>query len=196
MRRPTRSRLLLATTVLAAACANPATTPSPALEFRDLDGRAHTPLRPEGDAVHVLVFTSHECPIANGYAPTLQALHRAWQQQPRVRLFLVHVDPDLTETEAREHAAAYQLPGAILLDPRHQLVGPCGATITPEAVVRTAAGQMYRGRIDDQWRKLGSRAPAASQNDLADAVTLVLAGRPPHGPHPKAVGCLLPEPRN
>lgn len=166
-----------------------------AIDLQGLDGRTHAPLQLPPDAVHVLIFTSHECPIANGYAPTLGRLAAAWQRRPRVRLFLVHCDPDLTPAQAREHAADYELPGTILMDPGQQLAAACGATITPEAVVVTARGQLYRGRIDDQWRKLGSRAPAASQHDLADAVARALDGRSVPGPHPKAVGCLLPEPR-
>ena len=162
--------------------------------LQDLDGASHAPLDVRGDRVHVLIFTSHECPIANAYAPTLQALQAEWADQPRVRLFLLHVDPDLSLEQARQHALEYQLPGTVLLDPGQAAASACGATITPEAVVLTAAGQLYRGRIDDQWRKLGSRAPAASSRDLAEAVTLALDGTRSPEPHPKAVGCLLPDP--
>lgn len=160
----------------------------------DLDGRPATPLQVAAGEVHVLVFTSHECPIANAYAPTLQELARTWQEQP-VRLFVVHVDPDLTAAAAHRHASDYALPGRLLLDPGHALARAVGATRTPEAVVLTAAGLVYRGRIDDQWQALGARAAAATHHDLGDAVTAALAGRPLAGPFPAAVGCLLPEPR-
>ena len=50
--------------------------------------------------MRVLVFTSDECPIANAYAPTLGRLHEAWSEDPRVRLYLVHVDPDMTGARA------------------------------------------------------------------------------------------------
>ena len=111
--------------------------------------------------MHVLVFTSHECPIANAYAPTLQHLAASWRDAA-VQLFVVHVDPDLTAAAAREHARAYALPGTIVLDPAHVLAAALGVTRTPEAVVLTAGGPAYRGRIDDQWRSLGTRAPAAT----------------------------------
>jgi len=163
--------------------------------LRDLQGQVHTPTAPVGDAVHVLIFTSHECPIANGYAPTLKTLEARWSTEPRVQLFLVHVEPDLTAAAARDHARDYALAGTILLDPTHAAAQACGVTKTPEAVVMTAKGQLYRGRIDDQWRKLGSRAPAASSHDLADAVTCALQDERIPEPHPQAVGCLLPEPR-
>ena len=142
----------------------------------------------------MLLFTTVDCPIANGYAPAIRELATEYETRG-VRFFLVHVDPDVDASRAREHAEdfGYDLP--VLLDGGHSLVRALGATITPEAVVLTADGQHYRGRIDDQWRKLGSRAPEASSRDLADAVQLALQGARTPTPHPKAVGCLLPEPR-
>lgn len=187
-----RARIALGwlTASLLAGCAAEAVGPT----LQGLDGTRHAPLAIQGDDVHVLVFTSHECPIANAYAPTLQALQAEWADQPRVRLFLLHVDPDLSTELARQHAQDYQLPGTVLLDPTQAAASACAATITPEAVVLTAEGLHYRGRIDDQWRKLGSRAPAASSRDLAEAVALALDGTRSPEPHPKAVGCLLPDP--
>jgi len=179
--------LLLALT----GCASPSSGP----RVQDVDGAWHTPLDARGDDVRVLIFTSDECPIANAYAPTLGRLHEAWSEDPRVRLYLVHVDPDMTGARAAAHAREYRLPGTLLLDPTHALARACGATVTPEAVVRTEAGQVYRGRIDDLWRGLGRRGQAASSRDLADAVALARAGRRVPEPHPRAVGCLLPEPR-
>ena len=181
----------LVCSLLASAC-----SPPPGPVVMDCHGEQHAPLAVAGDAVHVVVFISHECPIANGYAPTLRTLQEAWSRDSRVQLFLVHVDPDLSAEQALVHAKDYELPGTLLMDPTQVLAKECGATITPEAVVVRASGIAYRGRIDDQWRKLGSRAPQASQNDLADAVANVLAGKPVAQPFPKAVGCLLPEPRD
>lgn len=189
-RRPSVAWLASVLFTLGTGCTKDAAAPRVA----DVTGAWHTPTHPIGDAVHVVVFTSQECPIANSYAPTLAKLQEAWRSEPRVRLFLVHVDPDLTVADARRHAAEYALPGAVLLDPTHAAVRASGASITPEAVVWSAGEVVYRGRIDDQWRKLGSRAPAASTNDLRDAVALALRGEPTPLPHPPAVGCLLPEP--
>ena len=184
-----RAALLLAACITGVACAHK----SEAAAVRDLAGTPHRPTQPIGDAVHVLVFISTECPIANSYAPTLRALHAAWRTEPRVQLFLAHVDPDLTVEDARRHAEEYALPGTVVLDPDHCVVESCGATITPEAVVWTSQGQTYRGRIDDQWRKLGSRAAVASTQDLAVAVRCTLAGEPVPEPFPAAIGCSMPQ---
>lgn len=159
-----------------------------------LDGTTNDPLTVPKGRVHVLVFTSHECPIANSYAPTLRELATSWQHAP-VDLYLLHVDPDLDAATARAHATAYELPGTILFD-RHQAIArTLGVTTTPEAVVLTTDDVAYRGRIDDQWAALGARRPAAATHDLADAVQRALHGERTPLPHPKAIGCLLPEPR-
>lgn len=164
------------------------------VQLQDLDGVCHEPLAVDNGAVHVLLFTSHECPIANSYAPTLRELASSWSGTA-VRLFLIHVDPDLTVEAARAHARAYELPGVILLDPYHRLARAVGATKTPEAVVLSPSAMVYRGRIDDQWSALGARAQAATSHDLRDAVAQALAGRPVAVPSTPVVGCLLPEAR-
>ncbi len=176
--------------VLAASCGAAPTT----VTLPDLDGVLHAPMAVADGQVHVLVFTSHECPIANSYAPTLRELASGWANAP-VRLFLIHVDPDLTSDAARAHARAYELPGTILLDPRQLTAQAVGATKTPEAVVLTTKGLVYRGRIDDQWSALGARTPAAGKYELRDAVTRVLAGGPAPFQSTPVVGCVMPEPR-
>ena len=182
---------IASTAWLAFAMASCATT---RVQLQDLDGKAHDPLAVGNGAVHVLLFTSHECPIANSYAPTLRDLASSWNGTA-VRLFVVHVDPDLTVEAARTHARDYELPGAILLDPHQQLARAVGATKTPEAVVLTPSTIVYRGRIDDQWSALGARAPTASSHELRDAVAAALAGRAVAVASTPVVGCLLPEAR-
>ncbi|MEO6596946.1 MAG: hypothetical protein ABIP94_19545, partial [Planctomycetota bacterium] len=132
-------------------------------------------------------------PIANAYAPTLRDLAASWRELP-VRLFLVHVDPDLTAAAAKVHAREYELPGTVLLDPEQRLAHALGITRTPEAAVLTNKGLAFRGRIDDQWQALGARTEFATQHDLLDAVATARTGGTVPEPYPEAVGCLLPEP--
>jgi hypothetical protein len=186
---------LWTTALVAAACGRLAGCDAAAdpVVLVDLKGREHLPqVVPEG-MVHVVVITSHECPIANAYVPTLQRLALAWSDEP-VELFIVHVGTDSSEEVVRKHTEEYGMPGHVLRDPAHRLAAALGIGRTPEAVVLKPEGPVYRGRIDDQWRDLGARAPAASQHDLRDAVDQALSGKPVQRPFPPAVGCLLPEP--
>lgn len=175
--------------LLAAACSQP-----PTLFLSDLEGQRHAPLAAADDEVVVVVFTSHECPIANAIAPTLADLWAGWRTLP-VRLAIVHVDPDLTAAAARTHATEYALPGTVLLDPHHRLVRQLGAERTPEAFVLRRGSVHYRGAIDDQWAAIGARAQAAQHHYLRDAVRTALAGQPAVPARTAPVGCLLPEPR-
>jgi hypothetical protein len=165
----TRLALLLGVGVCLTGCASP-----PAVV--GADSRHHTPTVVPAGRVHVLAFVSPECPIANANAPVFADLARRWPPT------------------ARRHADDYAWPGTVLLDPHHHLAHRLGITTTPEFAVLTDRGLAYRGRLDDQWRALGSRAPTATQHDLRDAVAAALGGRPVPTPWPEAVGCLLPEP--
>ena len=162
-----------------------ATAPPPA-PFAPLDvGRA---------TAHVLLFTTVDCPIANGYAPAIRELATEYETRG-VRFFLVHVDPDVDASRARQHAEdfGYDLP--VLLDGGHSLVRALGATITPEAAVLTPDGSLaYRGRIDDWYAGLGRKRVRPTTFDLRDALEDVLQGRPVGVPRTDSVGCLMPEP--
>lgn len=185
MRARAAANLLL----LVGCAAAPSSTP-----FTDLDGVSHAPLDVGEAAAHVLLFTTVDCPIANGYAPAIRELAAAYG--PRgVRFFLVHVDPDVDPPQARRHAGEYGYELPILLDGQHELVRAMGATITPEAVVLGPGGSLvYRGRIDDWYAALGRKRSRPTTADLRDALDAVLAGRPVAVPRTEAVGCLIPDP--
>ena len=92
----------------------------------------------------------------------------------------------------RSHLKDYSYPVHALLDPRHELVKLTKVSVTPEAAVfnRTRA-LVYRGRIDNRYVSLGVERPAATQHDLSDAITAVLAGRPVVAESTQAVGCYI-----
>lgn len=179
-------------------CGSPAEKREPAPSskgpaFVDLEGQTWHPLDVTPQRAHVLVFVTHDCPIANGYAPTLRRLIDAYR--PRgVRFFLVHVDPDLTADAARTHAEAYGLTACpVLRDVEHTLVSRLGPTITPEVAVVTPGEKLpYRGRIDDWYAELGRKRRAPTRHDLREALDSLLAGEPVEVPRTVAVGCDIP----
>jgi hypothetical protein len=173
----------------AASAAEPATT-----AVADVDGARVAPLAVPAGSVHVLLFVTTDCPIANSYAPEISAL-AAELRGTEVTPFLVHVAPDVDAAAAKAHARAYGLELRILLDPEQRLARAVGATATPEAAVLTAAGLQYLGRIDDRWRKLGADGQVPEHRDLRDAIAAVRAGRAVAQPRTETVGCLLPTPR-
>lgn len=173
-----------------AACRS--TTPVEPLVLPTLDGAAVAPLDVPAGSLHVVVFITTDCPIANGFAPEIAAIAADHADEP-VRLFLVHVDADLDRAAARAHAADYRLPGPILVDRDGALIRAIGATITPEAAVIGPGGELlYRGRIDDRFVALGRRRHTPRHRDLRTAIRAALAGEPIEPARTEAIGCRIP----
>lgn len=184
-------RSILCCLVLVGGLASCAGTPMPET-FVDLDGREQSPLECAPGGAVVLIFISADCPIANGYAPQINALVASYDDTP-VRFYLVHIDPDITREEARQHAADFGYTCPVLLDVQHDLVKKTGATITPEAAVFSADGELrYRGRINNWYGDIGRKRYKPTRHDLKDAVDAVLAGREPAIRFTDAVGCTIP----
>jgi len=177
---------------LATLCAACAAAPGALLLLPDPGGALHAPLEVEG-AASVLIFTTTDCPIANGYAPEIRSIAAAYAARG-VAFWLVHVDPDASAEAARRHAAEYALPGTILLDRRHALVRELGVEVTPEACLLDAKGRVrYQGRIDDRYADFGKQRPEPTVHDLRAALDAVLAGGAVAEPRTRAVGCYVPE---
>ena len=160
----------------------------------DLDGVAQRPLADAGQAATVLIFVLHDCPIANGYAPEISRIAEEYGKR-RVRTCVVYGEDDLSPADAKKHAREYAYRCPVLLDPRRVLARAAGATVSPEAAVFSAKGEvLYRGRIDDRAIAPGKHRAEPRQRDLRDALDAILAGKPVRERFTKAIGCYLPEP--
>lgn len=190
-----RPVLLLACVLLVVAPDGaPAAPASPAslatLTVRDDQGAAVRPFAGAGEP-QLFLFLLHDCPAANAYAPEINRIVAAY---PRVRTRVVYVESDLTPATARAHARDYRLTCGILLDPEQRLARVAGVTISPEAALFSAGGELlYRGRIDDRVAEPGKRRPEPTRRDLRLALDAVLAGKPVPEPRTRAIGCYLPE---
>ena len=177
---------LLLGALLAAALTD---TPVPEIGLRDARGAAvalhAAPARPT-----VVVFLNADCPMAQLSAPRLAALASHYPTGA-VRFLAVGVGDALPPAE---FVAA--LPFEHLRDPNGRLADALGATRSPEAFVLDGARRVrYRGRIDDQYAPVGGRRPKPSRDDLGEALSEVVAGRPVTVPRTECSGCLLDKPR-
>jgi hypothetical protein len=165
---------------------------SPSVELVDVEGRVHRPFDDPQVRALLLMFLVPDCPIANSYMPELNRLFADYESRG-VRLFVIHVDPDLSVTAARDHARAYGLLAPVVLDAEHVWVRKTGATVTPEAAVLNPAGELlYRGRIDDRFVGLGKRREQVTQYDLRDALDAILRDHPVTHTQTTAIGCPIP----
>jgi hypothetical protein len=160
---------------------------------KDVAGTSVQPLADTGQKATVLFFVMHECPIANSYAPEIARIMSEYSTKG-VRAYVVYVESDLTPEQARQHARDYGYKSGALLDPQHRLVKAAGATVSPEAVVMSPAGEvLYRGRIDDRAVDFGKRRVEPTRRDLRLSLDAILAGKPVPARLTKAVGCYIPE---
>lgn len=175
------------TLVEAAGAAAPAS-----IALRDPEGRLVDPfLAAENSAAIVFLFASVDCPVSNRYAPLVQRLHTTFAAR-NVAFWLVYPNPGDTPEAVRAHLKDYSYPVHALLDPRHELVKITKVSVTPEAAVYDRARTLaYRGRLDNRYVSLGVERPSATEHDLSDALTAVLAGKPVAAATTQAVGCFI-----
>ena len=161
-------------------------------QVRDLDGRPLNPFAP-ADKAHVLFFVATDCPVSNSYAPEIQRLCKAYDAKG-VSCSLSYEDGRIDVAGVRKHLAdfGYQdIPASI--DATRSLADRVHATITPEAFVIDARGQIrYRGRIDNFYTSLGKTRQVVTEHDLSNALDAVLSGRPVARAKTEAIGCFIP----
>ncbi len=164
------------------------------VEMKDLDGKTVRPFQRIDKKAVALIFTTHDCPIANRYAPEIKRIHQDYASKG-IQFYLVYVDPDLhDEKVVRQHQSNYQLEGIpTLVDRRHILVTATGAEITPEAVVVNPNGLiLYRGRIYNLFPALGKARSRATRHEFRQVLKSVLEGKKTTIPWVKPVGCYIP----
>lgn len=156
----------------------------------DLSGRPVTP-NPSASKAMVFVFISHDCPIANRYAPEIARIYSDYKSQ-KVAFYRVYVGSMEEAALYAEHGKEFGLSMPGLVDYDLKLARATGATVTPEAVVLDQGGVMrYRGRIDDQNIEHG-KIRDGYRRDLRIALDEILAGKPVSVPTTAAVGCFIP----
>jgi peroxiredoxin len=166
----------------------------PAPDFAGLvgtDGRTYSLGTFDDDAVLVVVFVANGCPTVRLYEERLAEMARRYEDRG-LRIVLVnsnnpHLSPPDAYGEMVERAKRSALPFPYLKDADGELAKGCGAICTPHAFAFDADRRLrYRGRIDDSrtGRQLTS-------NDLEDAVSDLLEGRPVRVPETDPFGCAI-----
>jgi hypothetical protein len=143
----------------------------------------------QADRLTVFVFTTTDCPISNRYAPEIQRL--AAKHGDTARFVLVYPVRSDSPELISEHLKKFGYSLDIVRDVDHKLVKQTGVTVTPEVAVMKGSILLYRGRIDDRHVELGRERPKPTTNDLADALTAAIAGKPIAHRETRAIGCIL-----
>jgi hypothetical protein len=159
----------------------------------DLDGKSRDVLRSAGPGTKLVafIFARTDCPISNGYAPEVRALHADFAARG-VEFWLVFGTNESPEV-IRKHLADFRYPCGALRDPHHAFAKQSRVRVTPEAAVyRMEGGELlFHGRIDDRYEELNVRRRAPTVRDLHAALEDLLAGKPAKAPSGPAVGCII-----
>lgn len=149
------------------------------VELRSLRGKRAT----------VLVSLSIECPLSNGYVPTLQKLHDEFATEG-VSLIALNANDGQSLKQMSQHQKEYQFQFPLLKDPGAQVTHALGLTHCPEVCVVDAVGQVrYMGRIDDRYSRRGGAPGQIRNHDLKQALGQLLAGNEITVTKTEAIGC-------
>jgi len=185
---------LRATNASAAEEVSSKVTKAALIRLQEVSGKWSDPLSVDGTKAIVFIFVSVDCPISNSYAPKLRRISEAFTSRGVV-LRLVYPNPDEVRAKIKKHLKEYELPFTAYRDPRHELTRAADVRVTPEAAVYVPGkGWVYHGRIDDRYIELGKSRPAATHEDLQEALDAVLAGTPLKVSSTRAVGCSISAP--
>ncbi|MEJ1930034.1 hypothetical protein WDZ92_07090 [Nostoc sp. NIES-2111] len=132
-----------------------------------------------GHQLGLLLFVQRSCPISEYYAKQIATLCEK-QYPGRLQCTIVYPTAALTPEEVQTHGTRYRLSvdsaTRLLADPNLVLAEATGATVTPEAIVFRADGQiLYRGRIDNRFVGWTKRRTVVTEHDLADALQSAFA---------------------
>jgi thiol-disulfide isomerase/thioredoxin len=181
-----------------AAAARPADgppIPGERLGLRSLAGDAipfADSLGPDGQAV-CFAFLHPACPMAQDYAPVLNALADEFADQGIRFVGVVCEGDDAGAIEAYRREFGITFP--LRLDTDFTLAEALDATVTPEvALVDRDRRVRYAGRIDDRYKIRGVMTPGDPDPELRSAILDLVAGREIREPRTEAAGCPLDRP--
>ncbi len=138
----------------------------------------------------VLAFVSCECPVARQYGPRLASLAKEYESKG---VAFVAIDPNQQDSpsDIAKYSKEAKIGFPILKDVNNVLADQLGVQRTTEVFVLDPDRVIrYRGRIDDQYN-VGINRPKPQRNDLAEALTEMLAGKAVSQPTTPAVGCFV-----
>ena len=175
-------------TALAALAAWGATPTNSAksLAFSDIQGKRYNSQTLTGHKAAVFLFVSSQCPISNVYTPRFISLAETYSKKD-VQVFAVYSDRQESLTEITAHARDRKFNFPVIKDAGAVLADKLGATMTPEAILVDAKGEVkYRGRIDDN-----PVATHVTSHDLENALNAVLEGKPVAHSEMLSTGCAI-----
>ena len=136
---------------------------------------------------NLYIFVTHECPIANRYAPEVGRIAKEHLDLVGSTV-VVYADANATASDCSTHFDQYYLASnspeddaevvsvTMVHDAHHEWVKRFDVRAVPTAVIARGEAVLYHGRIDDRNPRLGARRVQAGQQDLREALVALRAG--------------------
>ncbi|RYY31650.1 MAG: redoxin domain-containing protein [Chitinophagaceae bacterium] len=142
------------------------------------------------EPLNVLVFLSPECPLSINYTKPLNEL--ASDYAGKVKFIGIVPGKSYSATTVQEFVSEYKVGFDVYIDKEKRFTKAAKATITPEVVVFSTAGNIiYRGAIDDWAIAVGKKKQKAFNKYLNNAIQAFLLGKEISVKSTKPVGCLI-----
>ena len=161
-----------------------------AFELRDFRGKSYSLDDFKSSRAIVLAFLGTECPLAGQYAPRLEQLAKRFADQ-HVAFLAIDSNQQDSLSELAQFAKTHEITFPLLKDLGNVVADRLGAVRTPEVFVLDEKRVVrYWGRIDDQYI-VGRQRQKPTREDLAEAITEVLAGHDVGQAAIDATGCRI-----
>ncbi len=162
----------------------------PLFELPDTEGKLIAIPSEKPARLTVLCFLGTECPLANLYAPRLEALSESFAPND-VQILGIGSNRQDSSADLAGYVKKHKLTFPVLKDHDNKAADHFQATRTPEVIVLDKEGTIrYRGRIDDQYEPGISRTKPR-RNDLKIAIKELLADQPVTIAETEPSGCLI-----
>ncbi|MEM1328338.1 MAG: redoxin domain-containing protein [Bacteroidota bacterium] len=142
--------------------------------------------------ISVYVFLLEDCVISQHYAPVLNELHEKYANDS---LQFIGVFPNRFSSPKtiEQFKTTYDIAFDLKYDYYQSTARRFDAEVTPEVVVydENAKLLLYKGRIDNQFVRVGRRRQVLTSNELADVLAALREKKPIEITSTDAVGCFI-----
>ena len=144
------------------------------------------------DSLTVYVFLLEDCVISQNYTDLLNKLAIKYKDK-KVGFLGLFPNSFSRDSTIKAFAAKYHITFPLKTDHYQILTKKLGVTITPEVAVFDQKNDvlLYRGRINNQYERVGRRRSKASTAELEDVLQSWINNKPIAFYETKAVGCFI-----
>lgn len=144
------------------------------------------------DPVLAVIFTCNHCPYAQAYEDRLIALANHFDEEGAQFILISSNDatnyPEDSFEEMKRRHKEKAFPFPYCYDETQEVAKAYGALCTPHCFVFDRQRKLqYKGRIDDNWKKLQE----AKMHDLRDALAALVKNEVPKVQEANAIGCSI-----